>query len=315
MSSTDALRDARAITLSLRNARRTMEYGVLQADTAVNILKKDGDTIKQTLETHKYELRSSLDSAKGRLKRIKNMQYFERLSLRFSVIFFCSVVFYIVAKRLRILSVGYYIITNGIPERERLYQLFPQFENPTKAFSQISHTDEEYDGGNYPQLKDNNQKNMQYISIDVDANIEQSKISSDITEDRSLTIDHGFTSDSSHNDDVEEKMYRASLAINKDKIISLDLNDKDSRSNYYEKQSQDVRKADTNEDSAIFEDFKGQAFQNGDTEDINSLSYAEIDSTMGDEQNDLGMETRVNEMEHLNANTVGQISEVEVSAT
>jgi len=122
--SSDALRDARTITSSLRRARRSMEYGVLQADTAVSMLRKDGEIIKNTLDTHKYDLKNSLDSSKSRLKRVKNMQYFEKISLKVSVAFFALVVVYITAKRLRIFQVGYFIIKYGLPTKNHLYRIY-----------------------------------------------------------------------------------------------------------------------------------------------------------------------------------------------
>lgn len=107
-----ALDDARQITSSLRRARRTMEYGVMNAGAAVNILSQDGNVIKQTLDIQKYGLKNALNTSKSRLSRLKNLQIIEKWSLRLSISFFIVVVAYIVAKRTRVLQLSAFIANN-----------------------------------------------------------------------------------------------------------------------------------------------------------------------------------------------------------
>jgi hypothetical protein len=114
MSASEALKDAKIITSSLRKAKRAMEYGVLQADTAVNMLSRDGEVINQTVDNQKNVLKNSLDSSKRRLHIVKNMHIIEKWSLRISLLFFSLVVSYVIGRRLRIFQLSGFILKHGL---------------------------------------------------------------------------------------------------------------------------------------------------------------------------------------------------------
>jgi hypothetical protein len=79
----------------------------MNADEAVSVLLQDGAILEDTLQDHKYGLKSSLQTTKYRLDRIKSAETRETYSIIMSLSFFTTVVIYIIAKRTRLLSVAW----------------------------------------------------------------------------------------------------------------------------------------------------------------------------------------------------------------
>ena len=102
--SSNPLNEAKQITNSLKRIRKSMELGLNQADLAVSVLAEDGESIRDTYNDHKYELKNALLHTKKNLNRVKNIEERERYSLFLSMLFFTSTVIYIIAKRFRLLS-------------------------------------------------------------------------------------------------------------------------------------------------------------------------------------------------------------------
>jgi hypothetical protein len=91
-----------------------MQRGVPQIEAAMFNLSKDGELIKSTVDLHKTELKNALSSTKKHLSAVKRAEAWERYTLNAALFFFFSVVFYIVCKRTRLLSILYFIIKNLI---------------------------------------------------------------------------------------------------------------------------------------------------------------------------------------------------------
>jgi phage-related holin len=102
--------EARQINSSLRRVGQNVRVSVALASSAAEILDQDGTTISSTLHEHKYELKQALDATDKKLTRIKYAEAYEKLVLKLSVTFFTAVVFYIIAKRLGILSTAWYLL-------------------------------------------------------------------------------------------------------------------------------------------------------------------------------------------------------------
>lgn len=110
----DALKDAKLITEALRRSRKTLEYNLLAAGSAIDILDKDGEMIDKTVVNQKYVLKNSLEASKSKLNKIKNMQYYEKIMVRVSITSFIIIVVYIIAKRLRILQLSRHIFMSTV---------------------------------------------------------------------------------------------------------------------------------------------------------------------------------------------------------
>ena len=115
-----ALTDAKQITSSLQRVRENMAAGVMQADEAVNVLLQDGAIIQDSLHDHKYVLKTSLQTTKQRLDRIKSAERREKWSIFLSLSFFTSVVIYIIAKRTRLLTIGWLAMQGAIKGKDFL---------------------------------------------------------------------------------------------------------------------------------------------------------------------------------------------------
>ena len=111
--STAAASDARQITSALRRVHKTISSTVTNADEAVSVLLQDGAILEDTLQDHKYGLKSTLQTTKYRLDRIKSAETRETYSIFLSLSFFTAVVVYIIAKRTRLLTVAWLAI-NGV---------------------------------------------------------------------------------------------------------------------------------------------------------------------------------------------------------
>lgn len=106
----NAVAEARSITATLRRTKQTMEAGVMQADSAVSILLKDASYLAGTLDEHKYHLKGALSSTRSRIEKLKSAEARERFSIVLALLFFTSVVVFIIARRLRVFSMIYFSI-------------------------------------------------------------------------------------------------------------------------------------------------------------------------------------------------------------
>jgi hypothetical protein len=120
------LSDARSVTASLQRSRNVLYKALHGSEMAVNQLSVDGELISDALNEHQYELKSSLKSTQSRLRTVQSYEFWERYSLTGlssslsqslsfstpagSLIFFFAVVFYILAKRLRLFSLIFALI-------------------------------------------------------------------------------------------------------------------------------------------------------------------------------------------------------------
>jgi hypothetical protein len=99
MNSSDVLLEAREINQSLQRSRRSLYSTVEQTEATAEIINTDGTIIQKTLQSQKYELKSSLESTKTRLQRIKRAEKYEKWGIYAAVGFFMAVVAYILLVR------------------------------------------------------------------------------------------------------------------------------------------------------------------------------------------------------------------------
>lgn len=114
----DALSEAKVITKSLKRANQSMHYGTTQMLSVLDILERDGQVIRDTLDIQKSDLKDELKSSKSRLVKIKNLQQLEKWVLRMSLFFFGAVVVYIIAKRLRVIQMTTFILSVSKSSKE-----------------------------------------------------------------------------------------------------------------------------------------------------------------------------------------------------
>lgn len=112
---------SKKITRSLERLRSTMELNVSAASNAVSLLDEDGTTIRETLDTHKQELKSALASTSSRLSRLQHAEWREKVAVFGSLLFFTSTVAYIIAKRTRFLALVLFSL-QGLYNGQRLVQ-------------------------------------------------------------------------------------------------------------------------------------------------------------------------------------------------
>ena len=123
--------NAKGITSSLRRSANTMSSSVATADTAVSSLAVDGETIKETLDEHKYGLKVELQETKVRLDKIKSTDEREKRLIWGSVSFFTAVVVYIICKRLRIIALIMMIYSGAHKGGNLFKQLYSNNNNAT----------------------------------------------------------------------------------------------------------------------------------------------------------------------------------------
>ena len=75
-------------------------------------LHRDGELISDTEEEHAHYLKNALSSTKKHLNAVKISELWERYSIAGSLCFFFSVVFYIVAKRTRLLYLLWILLSS-----------------------------------------------------------------------------------------------------------------------------------------------------------------------------------------------------------
>ena len=107
-----ALKDAKVITNSLKRSNASMNNGVIQAESAVELLQQDGNVIKNTLDAHKYELKGALTNSKRSLQKLQNMQWLEKWIYRLSLAFFIMVVIFIIGRR----TFGFAFKSKNVPQ-------------------------------------------------------------------------------------------------------------------------------------------------------------------------------------------------------
>mmetsp|Transcript_2690 Transcript_2690/g.4042 ORF Transcript_2690/g.4042 Transcript_2690/m.4042 type:complete len:177 (+) Transcript_2690:32-562(+) len=141
-TSNNTVKSARGVTESLQRTRVVIERTLHGSENAVNHLTRDGDLIKDTLQEHSYHLKGALGSSKKRLSSLKNAEIWEKYSLLGSLVFFFAVVLYIVAKRLRLLSLLMLSFGNMFSARpnnlqEKIVSPSPRYEilKPTEELS------------------------------------------------------------------------------------------------------------------------------------------------------------------------------------
>ena len=95
-----AARDKSNVTLGLRRIRREMEHNIKKVTNISETLVQDKETINKTnTELNRYG--STLHKSHGLLSRFKIAEHLDTIILGLCFIFFVSVVFYIVYKRIR----------------------------------------------------------------------------------------------------------------------------------------------------------------------------------------------------------------------
>jgi hypothetical protein len=108
MKSTDLLNEARSINATLIQSKESLIHSVEQTETARDMIKMDENIINSALHTHKYELKTTLQSTKKRLARIKSAEKYEKLAINASIGFFFMIVIYILLVRFRVFDLIYY---------------------------------------------------------------------------------------------------------------------------------------------------------------------------------------------------------------
>jgi hypothetical protein len=128
MSRSDPISDARSITASLQKSTNVMGSTVTTANTAVGNLMEDGDTIRETLDEHKFGLKVGLEDTNRKLNRVQTAEQREKWMVWSSLAFFTSVVLYIIAKRLRILALLSLLSSGALKGGNILKQLYGEKE-------------------------------------------------------------------------------------------------------------------------------------------------------------------------------------------
>lgn len=108
---------SKKITQSLERLRSTMEVNVSAASNAVSLLEEDGTAILETLDTQKHELKSALVSTSSRLSRVQHAEWREKVAVFGSLLFFTSTVVYIIAKRIRLLTLVLFSLQGLFPRK------------------------------------------------------------------------------------------------------------------------------------------------------------------------------------------------------
>lgn len=109
-SSETLLSEAKAINASLNRSKEHLQVSLLQTDTAVQVLDNDGNILTEALNDHKIELRTTLQSTKRRLDRIKLAEKWEQLMMTVSLSIFTVAVAFILLSRFRVfVNIQYFI--------------------------------------------------------------------------------------------------------------------------------------------------------------------------------------------------------------
>lgn len=106
-SSGNLVEDAKLITKSLLQSRQTLHSTVTQADIASQILNQDGILLKESLQEHQFHLKTGLQLTSAGLNKLKSAENKEKRNLYLSLLFFFTVVLYIILRRMRVISIIY----------------------------------------------------------------------------------------------------------------------------------------------------------------------------------------------------------------
>lgn len=107
MKSSELLDEARGINANLQRARQGLTWSVAQSESASAVLKRDGEIIADSLNEHRSELRSALESTRRRLQRIQQSEEYEKIALWSALAFFTFVVCFIFMSRFRVFIILY----------------------------------------------------------------------------------------------------------------------------------------------------------------------------------------------------------------
>lgn len=128
-----AVSEARVLTATLTRIRKNMHSNVLQADSAVAALLKDGAEIADTYDEHKHKLKDALNTTKIRLNRVKAAEQNEKYYIFFSIAFFTCVVAYIILRRTRIVMVIMLSISSALWAHENINKATTTYLNQHRA--------------------------------------------------------------------------------------------------------------------------------------------------------------------------------------
>lgn len=106
-TSSNLVEDAKLITRSLLQSRQALHSTVAQADLAAQALSQDGILLKESLHEHQVNLKSGLQLTSAGLNKLKSAENREKRNLLLSLLFFFSVVLYIILRRTRVISLIY----------------------------------------------------------------------------------------------------------------------------------------------------------------------------------------------------------------
>lgn len=99
--------EAKEMTAALMRMRLSMQANVTSAIDASKVLENDGDSLDDTISTHKDEVKGALKRTSLHLTQLQVVMKREKIYLTCSLIFFHIVVIYIFYKRFRI----YYFVS------------------------------------------------------------------------------------------------------------------------------------------------------------------------------------------------------------
>ena len=192
------LRDSKSTTSTLDRTRAMMERNLLRLDGVTKQLNQDGEFIKDSLDVHSVELKGALLSTKKNLNKVKSAELWERYSLRGSLVFFFSVVIYIVCKRTRILTLFMFTLnkllfddSSAIPSRSPSDNVLKERIGFGLASTEYEKLDEECVGTSSGQcmphlMKDNVKESTRY-------NFEGENYKVEVTESVEELIDNAQT--------------------------------------------------------------------------------------------------------------------------
>ena len=110
-SKNSPINDAKSITASLKKSTGVMAATASTADATVSSLAQDGEIIEDTLDTHKYGLKTELKETKTALRKVKVAASREKWMIWGALGLFTTVVVYIIGKRTRVLTLLWLVIT------------------------------------------------------------------------------------------------------------------------------------------------------------------------------------------------------------
>ena len=101
MRGTNTIHDAKRITNAMRRARSQMEANVMLSGDANSLLNEDGELISESLDDHKYHIKSTLSRTRQHLFAVSIAELKEKYGLFFSVAIFTTTSIFIILRRIR----------------------------------------------------------------------------------------------------------------------------------------------------------------------------------------------------------------------